>query len=84
MRSVQFTFAPHVEAQHQAQRLEEISGWPEVVKVGQVDAASPADAVRRMAYAYVRDDADPAAVAQRLRAVQGIESASEPTPRGLA
>ncbi|HYO08562.1 MAG TPA: hypothetical protein VER17_06280 [Tepidisphaeraceae bacterium] len=83
MRSIQFSFAPGTTATEQSQRLKQVSALAGVAKVGQLDPASPAEAVRQMAFAYLRDDADASEVLRQVESLPGVRSASLPATRQL-
>jgi hypothetical protein len=83
MRSVQFTFKPTADDDARAARLKEIGAWPGIERVGQIDAKSRSDTIKRMAFAYLDDKADADDVVRQLRSLPEIASASLPTRRRL-
>lgn len=84
MQVVNFSIRENVSPQNRERMLAEISGWPEVWKAQLLDASSPDPNVRRLGYVYVNAGHSSDALLNRLQALPGIESASEPARRGLA
>lgn len=83
MRSIPITFHPDVPPERQKAVLEEVNNWNSIEAAGQLMPDAENDEIRRMAYAYVSDDAEIEAVSKQLEAVPEIEAAAPPPERRL-
>jgi hypothetical protein len=83
MRSVTFTFHPDIPSEQQDHVLKQINSWTGVHTAGLLKPGAKNSEVRRMAYAYVKDDADNEDVLKRLSELPEVELASLPTERRL-
>jgi hypothetical protein len=83
MQAVTFTFRADVPPDVQDAVLQQIGAWPEIASVGRIDPSAELALLRRMAYAYAKDDAAAPQLAQRLSALPEIEAAELPAPRRL-
>lgn len=83
MRTVMFTFRSQVSPDRQEALLEEIGTWEEVTKAGRLKPDAKRADILRMAYAYVEDHADVAALVKRFAALPEVEDASMPAERHL-
>ncbi len=83
MRSVVFKFRSTVSPEQPDAVLAQINTWEGVSKAGHLkpDARSPE--VLRLCYAYIEDNANLAALVERLSRLPEIESASPPAERRL-
>ncbi len=82
-RVITFAFRPHVSRQRQEELLTEIAAWKQVDQAAHLKPDTKLDALLRLCYAYLNDEADTHEVTRRLVALPEIESATEPTPRHL-
>jgi hypothetical protein len=83
-RSVTFSFRSQVSPARQKDVLAAVEAWTPVARAALLKPGAKAPAVRRMAYALLAQDADPAEVVRRLAELPEVESASIPAVRRLA
>jgi hypothetical protein len=83
MESVTFVFRPGLTSEQQDAILERLQSWTAIDKAERLNRTSSNPDISRMAYAYVSDEAEPRAIAQRLSEIPEIESATLPAPRRL-
>ena len=83
MRSITFTFHPDVAPDRQERTLEQINSWADVHAAGLLKPDAKNSDVRRMAYAYVGDDANAEDLLKRLSGLPEVEQASLPSERRL-
>lgn len=78
-----FTFRADVPPDVQDAVLQQVCAWDETASAGRIEPSAELPVLRRMAYAYAKDDAAAPQLAQRLSAVPEIEVAEVPAPRRL-
>ena len=85
MRSVGFTFNPDVSPERQDRVLDEINKWAEINLAKRLKPDARKQDLLRMAYAYIKEDANPSEIIRRLSELSEIdpESVSSPTERRL-
>lgn len=83
MRSVTFNFRTDVSEDERQETLERISSWSDVEKASPLKPEAKNPLLLRMAYAYLKDDADLDGVVERISNLPEIESASAPPRRRL-
>jgi len=84
VKAVTFTFAPATPADAQERALDAIREWAEVERAGRVKPETKNPFLRRLGYAYVKDEDDAEKVARRLAALPEVASADVPPARTLA
>jgi hypothetical protein len=76
-------FQSGLSPEQQAATLARINTWAGVSRAACLKPEAKDPDVRRLCYAYVEDDADVAAIADRLAQLPEVESASVPAERRL-
>lgn len=84
MRSISVMFHPGISLQRQKDVLREINEWKEVDKTSYLLPNSDHPDVSRMVNTYINDEANIDEIAQNLKQIPEIESATVPPRRGLA
>jgi hypothetical protein len=82
-RVITFAFRPGVPRDRQDEVLAEICSWKQIDQAAHLKPDAKLDELLRLAYAYIKDDADANQVAATLARMPEIESASSPSPRRL-
>ena len=81
MRNVEFTFQDNVDSRQQKAILDKINSWDSIESAGLVMADSADEEIKRMAFAFVKDEADLQTVLDRLKTFSEIKSPVEPPKR---
>ena len=80
---ITFAFRSDVSYERMNEILAKVSAWREVDQAAHLQPESKIDSLLRLSYLYVKDEADPNKVCQRLARIKEIESASSPAKRKL-
>lgn len=83
MRTILFNLRPAVGPEEQKALLDRIGGRQGVRKAVPLRIGAKLDAIRRMCYVEIEDDADADALRSSLAALPEVESADVPAARGL-
>jgi hypothetical protein len=75
MRSIEITFHQNTDLNQQKIALKKIKSWKSIESAGHLMEDSVDDNIKRMAFAYVADEADIKAVSQKLKSLPEIETA---------
>lgn len=82
MRQIEITFEPDVKPEQQKAILEAINSWSSIESAVPLLADADDAQIRRMAFAYIKDDAKIEAVSKKLEKISEIKIAIPPK-RGL-
>lgn len=83
MRQIEIIFHQDVKPERQKAVLEKINGWNSVEAAVQLMPDADDAKIRRMAFAYIKDDAKIEAVSKQLKKIPEIETAVEPPEREI-
>lgn len=82
-RVITFIFRPQITRRRQDELLAEISGWEKIDQAAHLKPDTKLQALERLCYVSVADDADPDTIIHQLAELPEVESASTPAPRHL-
>lgn len=83
MRSIEINFHHNIKPEQQKAVLDKINRWDSIEAAGHIMPDSSDENIKRMAFAYVKDDAKIEAVSKQLEELPEIETASIPPERYL-
>ncbi|RDV16868.1 hypothetical protein DXT99_01780 [Pontibacter diazotrophicus] len=78
MRQIEITFEPDVKPERQKAILENISGWSSIEAAVPLMPNADDAKIKRMAFAYIKDDAKIEAVSKQLEKIPEIKIAIPP------